>query len=159
GRIRNRRLGSRMKALSSAIKILRASMSGQLTARLADLPPLRVGGDSGWGSALDRSVGREDRPRGRHLAVVQSEWPARPIVPEDAFSASDDERVDHHPELVDEVLLNQRLYQAGAPDDVQITAVLLLQRSHRASKVASEQRRVLPLKRLGESRRRDVLGL
>src|SRR5438128_4266216 len=41
-----------MKALSSAIKILPASMSGQLTAQLADLPPR--GGGPGWGRLLVR---------------------------------------------------------------------------------------------------------
>jgi hypothetical protein len=68
-----------------------------------------------------------------------------------------DERIDHHPELVDEVVLDQRLHELGAAYHVKVLAVLLLQRGHGLGDITTEDRRVLPLQRLGERPRRHVL--
>src|SRR6266487_5261607 len=102
-------------------------------------------------SARGPGVGREDRARGRHLAVDELQRP-RPAaaVPEDALAGAQDDRVDHQPELVDKVVLYQRLHQLRAAEHVQIAAVLLLQRGHGLGDVALEHGRVLPGERFRE---------
>jgi hypothetical protein len=79
-------------------------------------------------SALDRSVRREDRACARHLAVDEPQRPERAILAKEALAAAEDERVDHQPELVDEVVLDQRLVAGLAlPQllaEIEATAVL-----------------------------------
>src|SRR5918996_5887786 len=113
----------------------------------------------GCSSVLDRSVGREDRARGRYLALDEPQRPECAVFKEDAFPAAKDDGVDHQPELVDQVVLDQGPNQLRAPDDQQIVAILLLQRRHRLGDVAPEQPRVVPLQWLGEGRRPNVLPL
>src|SRR6266540_3415619 len=100
------------------------------------------------GPGLGRSVRRENRARARHLALDESQWPERTVVAEDSLAAAQDEWVDHQPELIDEVVLDQRLYQLGAPDHLQIRVVLLLQFGHGLGDATMKYRRVLPLERV-----------
>lgn len=63
---------------------------------------------------------RLNRARGRCLAVGEPERLERAVLAEDAFAGAKDDRVDHHSELVDQVVLDQRPYQLGAADHVQV---------------------------------------
>ena len=105
-------------------------------------------------SRLARSAGvrREDCAGSRHLAVDELQMPKHAVVPEDALTAAQHDRVDHQLELVDQVVLNQRLDQLRAANYKQITAVLLLQRDHCLGDIALDHCRVLPLEWFYESR-------
>ena len=59
------------------------------------------------GRSGGRCVGREDRAPARHVAVDESQRPERPVVAEDPLAATEDDRVDHQPQLVDEAFLEQ----------------------------------------------------
>ena len=57
--------------------------------------------------------------------VVVSLWdepqrPERAVIAEEPLAAAHDDRVDHQPELVDEVMLDQRLDQLGVADRQQV---------------------------------------
>ena len=69
-------------------------------------------------SRPDRS--RESRARGRRLAVDEPQRLERAVLAEGALAAAKEDRVDHHSELVDQVVHDQRPYQLGAADHVQV---------------------------------------
>jgi uncharacterized protein YciI len=91
--------------------------------------------------------------------VDEAQRPERPVVTEDGLSDAQHHRVDHQPELIDEAVLDQPAHQLGAPDHVDVGAVLLLQRGDCLVDVAFEHPRVLQLERVRERRRRHVLRL
>jgi hypothetical protein len=66
------------------------------------------------------------------------------------------ERIDHQPELVDEVALHQGLDESRAADREEVLALLPLQLRHRIRNVPLQQGGVLPLERLCQRRGCDV---
>jgi TrwC relaxase len=77
---------------------------------------------------------------------------------EEPLACPEDDRVDHQPQLVDEVVLDQRVQELEAGGDDDVPGYLLLQFRDRVHDVALEDRRVIPLGIL-ESGGHDVLGL
>ena len=61
-------------------------------------------------SGLGWSVRRDDDARGRHLAIEEPQRPERTVIAEQALAAARHHRVDHHPELVNQVVGDQRLH-------------------------------------------------
>ena len=76
---------------------------------------------------------------------------------EEALAASEHDGEDHQPELVDEVVLDQRLHEPGAAVDDDVAVLLLLQLRDFLHDVALQHRRVVPLG-LIQGRGDDVLG-
>ena len=70
------------------------------------------------------------------------------VVGEHAPASAQHERIDHEPDAVDEVALEERADEGEAADDVQVVAVLALERVDRVRQIALEQRGVLPGERL-----------
>src|SRR6266480_4954678 len=100
---------------------------------------------------LDLNAVRADGP---HLGQVELE--AVDPVREETFAATEDRREDHQPELVDEVVLEQRADERAASVDEDRAVGLLLELLQPADDVAGDNRRVLPL-RILERVRDDVL--
>ncbi len=75
-------------------------------------------------------VGGEDCAGGRHLALDESQRPRGSVVGQKALAAAEDERDDHQPEAVHETVLDERLRQPAATDDMEFAASLRLQRSN-----------------------------
>src|ERR687892_2865919 len=82
------------------------------------------------------------RGRGRIGELQPRGWGA---VAEDPLSGSEHDREDHEPELVYEIVLEQRLDQVGAAMHLDLRPFLLLDLRHRLGGVALEQGRVVPL--------------
>jgi hypothetical protein len=55
-------------------------------------------------SVLSRCVRREDRTRCRDVTVDKPQRPERPVIRKEALAATQNDRVDHQPELIDQVL-------------------------------------------------------
>jgi hypothetical protein len=72
--------------------------------------------------------------------IDEPERPLHSVLTEEALAAADEERVDHQAELVDEVVLEERVDELRAPDRVQRVAVLLLQRRYGRADVADSAR-------------------
>jgi hypothetical protein len=49
--------------------------------------------------------GGEERTSAADLAIDERQFPLRTVISEEPFSAAHDDRVDHQPELIDEVVL------------------------------------------------------
>src|SRR5580700_4866859 len=77
---------------------------------------------------------------------------------EEALAGPEHDRVDRQPQLVGEVVLDQRVYELEAGGDDDVPRQLLLQRRDLAHHVALEHRRVVP-RGIMEGRGHDVLGL
>ena len=101
----------------------------------------------------------EDAVRTDLLRVHEPQFPRFPHVPEEALAFPHDYGVDHQAVLVDEVVLHQRPHQLPAAEDEDVIAVLLLQPPNSLGDVTLKQGRVVPLQRLLEGRRGDVLGV
>jgi hypothetical protein len=52
------------------------------------------------------------------VAVDEPQWPERTVIAKNALATTHDNRVDHQPELVDQFVFDQRVYQLGAADYV-----------------------------------------
>src|SRR5438132_13255112 len=108
---------------------------------------------SGWST----SVSGDDCACGRHLAADEPQPPEGAVLTEEALSATNGERVDHQLELVDQVALDQALDERGAADCVEVLSLLRFQGLHGLADIAPEQHRVLPVERLDQGGRGDVL--
>src|SRR5204863_4545070 len=73
----------------------------------------------------DDDAGVADRPR-----LEQAERLRGLRVPEESFAAAEHHRKHHQPELVDEVVVDQRLNQRCAAGDEDVALGLLLQLRH-----------------------------
>src|SRR6476646_10230534 len=100
---------------------------------------------------LDLDAVRTDRS---HLAERELE-PVDPVR-EETLAAAEDRREHHQPELVDEVVLEQRADERAASVDEDGALGFLLELLQPADDVAGDDRRVLPLGIL-ERVRDDVL--
>ena len=60
--------------------------------------------------------------------LIELHRPGRAVLGEDPLAAAEQDGLDHQVELVDQPLPHQRLGQAGAAPDQQVTAVLAPQR-------------------------------
>jgi hypothetical protein len=58
-------------------------------------------------SIFGRGVGRDDRARARHLTLDETQGSDRVAVAKEALAATHDERIDHYPDLVEQVVLDQ----------------------------------------------------
>src|SRR5438876_5010302 len=74
-----------------------------------------------------------------------------------ALAGPEGDREDLQPQLVDQVMLDQRAYELKAADDDDVPVYLLLQRRDLVKHVVLEDCRVVP-GGIGEGRRHDVLG-
>src|SRR5207253_10403628 len=77
-------------------------------------------------------------------------------VAEQALARSQQDREDHEPQLVHQVLLDQRLNEVGAAGDQDVALVLIPQLAYLVRDVTANDGRVVPL-RFVERRRDDVL--
>ena len=69
-----------------------------------------------------RPVGEVDDTRGEHPGVHElQDFPVYPLL-EEALSATQDDRVDHEPEFVEEPTSKQRSYEGAAADDRDVLA-------------------------------------
>src|SRR5439155_5743729 len=95
------------------------------------------------GLLVDEEMNVTDGPR---LDEAQPLRSARLV--EEALARSDDHGVDLQMECVDEVVLDQRLGELRAAVDSDVPLVLLLELLHLFEDVATEHRRVVPLRAL-----------
>src|SRR5947207_1510260 len=77
---------------------------------------------------------------------------------EEAHPGAEHDRVNHEAELIEHPVAQERTHEPGAAGDVDVLAGLPLELREFLGEVSLDQRRVLPLKRLFQGRRRDVLG-
>jgi hypothetical protein len=77
---------------------------------------------------------------------------------EEALAGPGHERVGHQPQLVDEVVLDQRPHEPAAGVDDDLAVHLVPQRRYRAHHVSPQDRRVVPGVGILEGGRHDVLG-
>ena len=84
-------------------------------------PGVARDGASGWLGPIGL-VRDEKHAGGRRLAIDQSEPGERRAVAEEALALAEHERMDHEPVGVDEVVLDQRLDQLTAADDLDLLA-------------------------------------
>src|SRR5947207_9022470 len=75
---------------------------------------------------------------------------------EQALSASEDDRKDHQTQLVDEIVLQQRLSELPAAVDDDVAILFALELRHRLDHIAVEHGRVAP-RWIAQRRRDDVL--
>src|SRR5918992_727233 len=98
----------------------------------------------------DRRIGprsgvrRQDRAGRCRLARREREPPENSIVAKEALAPAEDDGIDHEPELVDEIVREERCRELGAPDHEQRLAVLASELRHGLGDVGAEQHRVLP---------------
>src|SRR5215210_3574647 len=106
-----------------------------------------------------RPVGEdEDAVRTDRLRVHEPHGPRLSHVLEEAFAWPDDDREDHQAVLVDEIVLHERPCQFPAAEDQDVLAVLLLEPRNCLGDVPLDEGRVVPLQRLLQRPRGDVLG-
>src|SRR5918998_6806172 len=116
---------------------------------------LRVGG------ALFGSCGLVDEDGDAvagHLRVGEPQAPFVVRVPEESLARSEDEGKYRHPQLVNKVVLEERLHELGAAVDHNVPSKALPQPRDLLHHVALEHRRVVPIEGLLEGRGDDVLG-
>src|SRR5438105_9188034 len=91
------------------------------------------------------------------LGRLQSHPLLRRGASEEALPFSEDYRIYHEPQLVQEIVLEQSLHESGTAVNDDWSAVLLAHATDFLREIASEHCRVGPLRR-PERRRDDVLG-
>jgi hypothetical protein len=107
-----------------------------------------------------RPVGEDEYAvRADLLRVHEPQIPRLPHVPEEALAFPYDDGADHQPVLVDEVVFHQRPCYLPAAEDEEVLTLLPLQPSDSLGEVTLDQGRVVPLQRLSEGPRGDVLGV
>ncbi len=106
-----------------------------------------------------RSTSRPGRPRrsdgrGRRRRCGCREGAAASVAlvsPKTRSPAPEHDRIDHQPQLVDEVVLHQRVHELTAGDDDDVTVQLALEPGDLLDHVAPEHRRVAPARRRSSS--------
>ena len=99
-------------------------------------------------SALCRLVGEvEDTSTDRLRIHELQSLPISPVL-EESLPAAQDYRVDHEPELTEEIVLKQRPDEGAASEDRDVLTGLPLELGDLLRDVTLDQRRVLPLEEL-----------
>src|SRR5215217_3145417 len=101
-------------------------------------------------SAVRRRVGEVEDARAEGLRVHELQRFLIASVLKQALPAAQDDRVDHEPELIEEVFAQQRPDEGAAAHDRDVLARLLLELGDLLRDVVLDQRRVLPLEGLLE---------
>src|SRR6266536_1837698 len=118
------------------------------SARPAALLRLACGLPSSVSWRLGGRLADEHRDAGAGcLGALERQRALVVAVSEEALSGSEDERVDHEPVLIDQLVRHQRVHERAAAVDEDVVAGLLLQVGGRVDDVALEECR-LPLERL-----------
>src|SRR5215208_2137660 len=107
--------------------------------------------------ALRRLVAELENARAERLRVDEIQRLLMPPRLKQTLSTAHHDRVDHEPELVEEVVLQQRPDQGRAAGYRDILARLLLEPGDLLGDVVPDQGRVLPLEGLLEGPRDHVL--
>src|SRR5829696_6383689 len=109
-------------------------------------------------SAPDQLVGEMDHTRAKRLRIHEFQRLLISPLLKEALPSAQDERMDHEPKLVEELLAQQPPNEGGAAHDRDVLARLLLEPGDLFCDISLDQDRVLPLKRLFKSSRDYVLG-
>src|SRR5215207_11757370 len=108
-------------------------------------------------SALCRLVGEIEDARAEGLRIHELQGLLITPVLKQALPAARDNRVDHEPELVEEVISQQRPDEGATAGDRNVLAWQLLELGDLFGDISFDQRRVVPLEGHFEGRRDYVL--
>src|SRR6266436_9755663 len=92
----------------------------------------------------DRLVGEVGDAALEGLDAEQAHMPLVAGLAEQALAGAESDREDLQPQLVDQVVLDQRVYELEAAGDDDVPVDLLLQRRDLVKRVALEECRVVP---------------
>src|SRR5215217_1963412 len=91
-----------------------------------------------------RMISENDDSRTERLRIDELQRRLVDPDPEETFPASYNNRKDHEPVLVDEVVLHQRVHKIAAAEDQDVLTGLLLQPGHFLRDVPFDQPRIVP---------------
>src|SRR5215211_4903909 len=103
-------------------------------------------------------VGEMDDARAKRFRIHKLQRLLISPLLKEALPSAQDDRMDHKTKFVEEVLTQQPPNEGAAAHETDVLARLLLEPGDFHCDIFLDQRRVLPLKRLIESSRDDVLG-